>query len=97
VGINTSHNPQAGGPPLVGCPRLLIQSIRVYPPHWRPFLHPQPEAVTGTHLSEGWQSLTYVQVRKHSDCRMPLWKMNSGRPLKILLVLLYWDWNKIRT
>ena len=35
--------PQAGGLPLVGYPRLLIQYIRRYPPYWRPFLHPQPE------------------------------------------------------
>jgi len=35
--------PQAGGPPLVGCPRLLIQYIRSYPPYRRLFLHPQPE------------------------------------------------------
>ena len=35
--------PQTGRPPLVGCPRLLIQHIRSYPPYWRPFLHPQPE------------------------------------------------------
>jgi hypothetical protein len=35
-------NPQAGGSPLVGSPRLLIQYIRSYPPYWRPFLHPQP-------------------------------------------------------
>jgi len=41
--INTSPNPQAGGPPLVGCPRLLIQSIRSYPPYRRPFLYPQSE------------------------------------------------------
>ncbi|KAJ4436550.1 hypothetical protein ANN_16582 [Periplaneta americana] len=27
-----SPNPQAGGPPLIGCPRLLIQYIRSYPP-----------------------------------------------------------------
>ena len=33
-------NPQAGGPPLVGCLRLLTQYIRSYPPYWRPFLHP---------------------------------------------------------
>jgi hypothetical protein len=26
-------NPQAGEPPLVGCPRLLIQYIRSYPPY----------------------------------------------------------------
>jgi len=35
--------PQAGGPSLVGCPQLLTQHIRSYPPYWRPFLHPHPE------------------------------------------------------
>ena len=30
--VSTSPNPQAVGPPLVGCPRLLIQFIRSYPP-----------------------------------------------------------------
>jgi len=34
--VSTSPNPQAGGPPLVGCSRLLIQFIRSYPPYWRP-------------------------------------------------------------
>ena len=41
--VSPSPNPQAGGPPLVGCSRLLIQYIRTYPPYRRPFLHPQPE------------------------------------------------------
>ena len=41
--VSTSPKPQAGGPPRVGCPRLLIQYIRSYPPNWRPFLHLQPE------------------------------------------------------
>ena len=41
--VSASPNPQAGGPPLVGCPRLLIRFIRRYPPYRRPFLHPQPE------------------------------------------------------
>jgi len=36
-------NPEAGGSPLFGCPRMLIQYIRSCPPYWRPFLHPQPE------------------------------------------------------
>jgi len=36
-------NPQAGCPPLVGCPRLLNQYICSYPPYWRLFLHLQPE------------------------------------------------------
>ena len=43
--VSTSPNPQAGGPPLVGCPRMLIQFIRSYPPYRRPFLYPQPENV----------------------------------------------------
>jgi hypothetical protein len=41
--VSTSPNPKAGGPPLVGCPRLLIQFIHSYPRYRRPFLHPQPE------------------------------------------------------
>jgi hypothetical protein len=40
--VSTSPKPQAGGPPLVGCPRLR-QYIRSYPPYLMPFLHPQPE------------------------------------------------------
>jgi hypothetical protein len=40
--VSTSPNPQAGRPPHVGCPRLLIQYICNYSPNWRLFLHPQP-------------------------------------------------------
>ena len=39
--VSTSPKPQAGGPLLVGCPRLLFQYIRSCRPYWRPFLHPQ--------------------------------------------------------
>jgi hypothetical protein len=31
--LSPSPNPQAGGSPLFGCPRLFIQYIRSYPPH----------------------------------------------------------------
>ena len=41
--VRTSPNPQARRPPLAGCPRLLIQFIRSYPPYRRLFLYPQPE------------------------------------------------------
>jgi len=34
-------HPQAGGLPLLGSPRLLIQYVHSYPPYWRPFLRPQ--------------------------------------------------------
>jgi hypothetical protein len=36
--VSTSPDPPAGEPPLVGCPRLLIQLIHSYPPYQRPFL-----------------------------------------------------------
>jgi len=41
--VSNSSNPRAGSPPPVGCPRLLFQYIRSYPPYWRPFLLQQPE------------------------------------------------------
>ena len=44
--VSTSPNPQSGGPPLVGCPRLLIQFIHSYPPYRGPFLCLQPEDVS---------------------------------------------------
>ena len=51
--VSTSPNTQARGPPLVGCPRLLIQFIRSYPPYRRPFsirnLRTRHAVVTGTH------------------------------------------------
>jgi hypothetical protein len=31
--VRPPPNPQAGGPPPVGCPRQLIQYIRCYPPY----------------------------------------------------------------
>jgi len=41
--VSTLPNPQAGGLPLIGCPRMLIRYIRSYPPYWRSFIHPQHE------------------------------------------------------
>jgi hypothetical protein len=41
--VSTLPIHQAGGPPRVGCPRLLVQYIRSYAPYWRLSLHPQPE------------------------------------------------------
>jgi hypothetical protein len=31
--VSPKPNPQGGGPPLIGCPLLLIQYIRSYPPY----------------------------------------------------------------
>jgi hypothetical protein len=35
--VSPLPNPQAGGPPLVGCPQLLIQYIHSYPPYLEAF------------------------------------------------------------
>jgi hypothetical protein len=35
--VSPPPNPQAGGPPFVGCPRLLIQYIRSCPPYLEAF------------------------------------------------------------
>jgi hypothetical protein len=52
--------PQAGGPPLVGCPRLLIQYIRSYPPYLEGVssirnLRTRPVVVTG--VTGSWRKL----------------------------------------
>jgi hypothetical protein len=41
--VSSSPNPEAGGPHLVGWPRLFIQYTPIYHPYWKPFLHPQPK------------------------------------------------------
>ena len=53
--VSTSPNPQAGGPPLVGCPRLLIQYIRGYPP----YLEAVPPSATWGRAMPWWQGPTY--------------------------------------
>jgi hypothetical protein len=64
--ISTSPNPQAGGPPLVACPRLLIQFMHSYPPYWRPFLHPQPEDAPcrGDRDPHSWLPLTTTVLNR---------------------------------
>ena len=64
--VSTSPNPQAGGPPLVGCPRLLIQFVRNYPPYWRPFLYLQPEDTPcrgDRDPLHGFTSVTYCYLK----------------------------------
>jgi hypothetical protein len=53
--VTTSLNPQAGGPPLVGCPRLLIQYIHSYPP----YLQAVPPFATWGRAMPWWQGPTY--------------------------------------
>jgi hypothetical protein len=53
--LSTSPNTRAGGPPLVGCPRLLIQHIRSCPPH----LEAVPCSATWGHVLLWWQAPNY--------------------------------------
>jgi hypothetical protein len=54
--VSTSSNPQAGGPPLVGCPRLHIRS---YPP----YLEAVPPSATRGRAMPWWQGPT-----NHGTC-----------------------------
>ena len=56
--VSTSPKPLAGGPPLVGSPRLFIQYIRRYPPH----LQAVPPSATWGRAMPWWQGATYTFV-----------------------------------
>jgi hypothetical protein len=49
--IGPTPNPQAGGPPLVGCQRLLIRYVRSYPPYPEDF----PPSATWGRAMPWWQ------------------------------------------
>jgi hypothetical protein len=53
--VSTLPKSQAEGPPLVGCPRLLIQYIRSYPP----YLQAVPPSATWGRAMPWWQGPTY--------------------------------------
>jgi hypothetical protein len=53
--VGPTPNPQAGGPHLVGCPRLLIQYIFSYPPYPQDF---PPSAPWGCAMP-WWQGRLY--------------------------------------
>ena len=52
-GVITLPNPQARGPPLVGCPRLFIQYIRSYPP----YLQALPSPATRGRAMPWWHAV----------------------------------------
>jgi hypothetical protein len=56
--FSTSPKHQAGGPPFVGCTRLLIQNIRSYPP----YLEAVPPSATWGRSMSWWQGPTYSQI-----------------------------------
>ena len=70
--VSTSSNHQAGGPHLVGCPRLLIQFIHSYPPYWRPFLHPQPgdAPCRGDRDPHSWFQMNTQRKSKCISCQI---------------------------
>ena len=65
-GVSTSPKPQAGGPPHVGCPRLLIQYIHSYPAYLEAV---PPSAIWGRAMT-WWQGPTY-----HGLCVVNVWKL----------------------
>jgi hypothetical protein len=78
--VSPLPNPQAGGPPLVGCPRLLIQYIRSYPPYLDAFssirnLRTRHAVVTRDPLNMEINILTNVKtcpLLRGSDSEVPI-------------------------
>ena len=73
--VSTSPNPQAGGRPLFGCPRLLIQFIRSYPLYRRPFLYPQPEDAPCRGDRDPLH-MAFISIY-HLNCRFSLFVTNT--------------------
>jgi len=73
--VSTSPKPQPGGPPRVGCPRLLIQYIRSYPPNWMPFLRVYRVLVG---KPEGRRPLGRPRSRWEDNIRMDLRELGCG-------------------
>ena len=84
--VSTSPNPQAGGPTLVGCPRLLIQFIRSYPPYRRPFLYPQPEDAP----CRGDRDPLHLQIILPNFCRNTSVEAEFKTKLRCLQQYLYY-------
>jgi len=91
--------PQARGPPLVGSPRMLIQCICSYLPHWRPFLHLHPEDMP-CHGDRDWlvmdvnelsncQWLVYAHLSQKFPHVHDLWKINLRSPVGLIHQLLH--------
>jgi hypothetical protein len=73
--VSTSPNPQAGGPPLVGCLRLLIQFIHSYPS----ILEAIPPSATWGRAMPWWQGPTFMALLTLTHVFhlqiYPLWSM----------------------
>jgi hypothetical protein len=68
--VTPPPNPQAGGPPTIGCPRLLIQYIPSYPPYLEAVssIHnprTRHAVVTVDPLNMGWRTYT---AKFHCKC-----------------------------
>ena len=77
--FSATLQPQAGGSPLVGCPRLLIQYIRSFPP--TPKLKDHPFSAVRDYLFNIFAATLHIIFYWHnpSDRAMPL---GSTQPLK---------------
>ena len=94
--VSTSPNPPAGGPLLVGCPRLPIQFIRSYPPYRRPFLYPQPKDGPVPHnFSPFYLNVSQLQLkfrtvyRVSKNAQLNLQNLNLHRNSIYIYIYIY--------
>jgi hypothetical protein len=84
--VGTSLNSQVGAPLLVGCPRLLIQNIRSYPPYLQAV---RPSATWGRAML-WWQGPIYRGVVSLPAQTLQIYRVNiivNNSELNIVLEL----------
>jgi hypothetical protein len=84
--VSTSPNTQAGIPPPVGCPRLLIKYIRSY----SAYLKAVPPSATWGSATPWWQGSTYHDYFILLTCRLAVCYSFAINP-RIQFRIAFWD------
>jgi hypothetical protein len=74
--VSPTINTQAGGTPLVGCPRLLIQYIHSYPPYLEAVSSRKRDEVTG-----GWRK-PHNEELHNLYCSLSIIRMSKSRRMR---------------
>jgi hypothetical protein len=78
-GCGPTPNPQAGGPPLVGCPQLLIQYIRSY----RPYSEDFPPSANWGRAMPWWQGTYLTWNGSHKNIYIYMYISRTEFPEKV--------------
>jgi hypothetical protein len=97
--VSPTPNPHAGGPPLVGCPRLLSQYIRSYPPYLEAVPQPEDAPCRGDKIQSRTPNLislkTTLILFPHLSLDLPKGHLPSGFNTKTLYAVFFYTMRTI--